>query len=142
MKNPLKSIFKTMFCKHQIKENQDQIPVFAEGNSYDYQKPFNSKETVTAHDYGVGFDKALVDGGQPTVEVKTKNKISKLEQVKSHLIKEGSIDSWTAITLYKATRLSGIIYVLRNIHGMDIESIISKDKSHFATYVYAKNESN
>ena len=33
-------------------------------------------------------------------------------RVKNHLIKNGTIDSWTAIELYGATRLSAIIFNL------------------------------
>jgi hypothetical protein len=43
-------------------------------------------------------------------------------QVKSHLMKIGTIDSWTAIELYGATRLSAIIFNLRK-EGLPIESI-------------------
>jgi hypothetical protein len=74
-----------------------------------------------------------------TKGVPTKN-LSKFEMVKQHLIEFGTIDSWTAITLYKATRLSGIIYVLKHNHGYEIESIISKDKTHHATYVLKQTD--
>jgi hypothetical protein len=43
-------------------------------------------------------------------------------QVKQHLMKYGAIDSWTAIELYGATRLSAIIFNLRK-EGMEIDSI-------------------
>jgi archaeosine-15-forming tRNA-guanine transglycosylase len=138
MKNIFKSVFKTLFCKHQIKELQNHPPVFCDENSTMQKQILDQPESTTAHNYGVEFDNVLISS-KSYVEVKTKKKISKLEQVKQHLIDKGSIDSWTAITLYKATRLSSIIHTLRNIHGLDIESIISKDKSHFATYVYTKH---
>lgn len=48
-------------------------------------------------------------------------------QVKNHLLKEGHIDSWTAISLYGATRLSAIIYNLRR-RGYDIASEPKKTK--------------
>ena len=51
-------------------------------------------------------------------------KNTKHNQVKKHLIEKGTIDSWTAIELYGATRLSAIIFNLRK-EGMDIESIPS-----------------
>lgn len=49
-------------------------------------------------------------------------KTTKRQQVLSHLRKHGSIDSWTAIELYGATRLSAIIFTFRQ-KGLNIESI-------------------
>lgn len=49
-------------------------------------------------------------------------KTSKRQQVLNHLRKHGSIDSWTAIELYGATRLSAIIFNLRE-KGFKIDSI-------------------
>ena len=49
-------------------------------------------------------------------------KTTKHKQVLKHLIKYGSIDSWTAIELYGATRLSAIIFNLRK-KGYEIDSI-------------------
>jgi hypothetical protein len=46
---------------------------------------------------------------------------TKYDQVKKHLIEKGLIDSWTAINLYGATRLSAIIFKLRR-RGMNIIS--------------------
>jgi hypothetical protein len=65
-----------------------------------------------------------------TFETKTGN-------VKKHLQKKGSITSWDAIIKYQATRLSAIIFNLKNKHGMIIESVRQeKDGVHFAKYVY------
>ena len=47
---------------------------------------------------------------------------TKIFKVKKHLIENGTIDSWTAISLYGATRLSSIIFKLRE-RGYEIESI-------------------
>jgi hypothetical protein len=47
---------------------------------------------------------------------------TKLHQVRLHLLNKGSIDSWTAIEKYGATRLSAIIFKLRS-RGMDIISV-------------------
>jgi len=47
---------------------------------------------------------------------------TKHQQVKRHLIEKGTIDSWTAINLYGATRLSAIIFNLRK-EGYTISSI-------------------
>ena len=51
-----------------------------------------------------------------------KGRTTKTAQVLKHLKEKGSIDSWTAIQLYGATRLSAIIFVLRR-RGFDIVSI-------------------
>lgn len=45
--------------------------------------------------------------------------MTKTEKVRLHLIEKGSITSWEAIMEYGATRLSDIIYRLRN-EGMNI----------------------
>jgi hypothetical protein len=66
---------------------------------------------------------------------------TKFAQVKKHLIEKGTIDSWTAINLYGATRLSAIIFKLRE-RGYDIKSIpnTSFDRNNqlcnFTTYKY------
>jgi hypothetical protein len=54
--------------------------------------------------------------------------MTKFEQVKKHILKKKSITSWEAIMLYKATRLSPMIFNLRKL-GWDIStnSITSKD---------------
>ena len=65
-----------------------------------------------------------------TFETKTGN-------VKKHLQKKGSITSWDAIIKYQATRLSAIIFILKNRDGMIIESVRQeKDGVHFVKYVY------
>jgi len=66
---------------------------------------------------------------------------TKFAQVKKHLIEKGTIDSWTAINLYGATRLSAIIFKLRE-RGYEIKSIpnTSFDRNNqvcnFTTYKY------
>jgi len=73
-----------------------------------------------------------------TVTTPTK-KTTKRQQVLSHLRKHGSIDSWTAIELYGATRLSAIIFTFRQ-KGFNIESIDcsaldrNSDVSNYTTY--------
>ncbi len=47
---------------------------------------------------------------------------TKIEMVKKHLKKKKSITSWQAIELYKATRLSSIIFNLRHTYDWNIES--------------------
>ena len=51
-----------------------------------------------------------------------KGRTTKTAQVLKHLREKGSIDSWTAIQLYGATRLADIIYKLRR-RGFEIVSI-------------------
>lgn len=48
-------------------------------------------------------------------------RITKVGLVQEHLENEGSITSLEAIKLYGATRLSAIIYILRN-RGFEIEN--------------------
>lgn len=50
-----------------------------------------------------------------------KKRITKHLLVKNHLVEKEFIDSWTAINLYGATRLSAIIFNLRK-QGFDIKS--------------------
>ncbi len=64
-------------------------------------------------------------------------KPTKTQKVKNHLKTKGVISSWEAIKLYKATRLSAIIFNLRK-DGMDIVSVpkSSKDENgHICNYV-------
>ena len=72
---------------------------------------------------------------------------TKFFQVKEHLIKVGTINSWTAIELYGATRLSAIIFQLRK-EGMNIESIpcTSYDRNteicNYTTYKLVQSDEN
>lgn len=63
------------------------------------------------------------------------SKISKIEQVKKHLLKHKSITSWEAIKAYAITRLAPIIFILKN-RGWRIKStkMTGKD-SNFVRYV-------
>ena len=84
---------------------------------------------------------------QPQVKPVTKKREvaekenTKFAQVKKHLIEKGTIDSWTAINLYGATRLSAIIFNLRQ-RGYYIESISNtaydrnNEVCNFTTYKY------
>ena len=66
---------------------------------------------------------------------------TKALQIKKHLIEKGTIDSWTAIELYGATRLSAIIFNLR-MNGHNIDSIPrtaydrNQELCNFTTYKY------
>ena len=65
-------------------------------------------------------------------------KKSKASLVKSHLLKKKHITSWEAITLYKATRLSAIIFNLRS-SGYNIATQPLKSKGNGGnTVTYAK----
>lgn len=48
-------------------------------------------------------------------------RVTKTEQVKQHLLDKKSITSWEAINFYGATRLSAIIFNLRDA-GFNIET--------------------
>ncbi len=51
-------------------------------------------------------------------------KLSQLQIIMVHLIRNGSITSWQAITEYNITRLSAIIYRLKNEQGLEIDSTL------------------
>lgn len=60
--------------------------------------------------------------------------VTQRQQVLDHLRTQGSITSWEAITLFRATRLSGIIYDLRK-DGYPITSTIETNGDrHYARY--------
>ena len=54
--------------------------------------------------------------------------MNKTERVMLHLKEKGSITSWEAIQLFRATRLSDIIFRLRS-NGMNIETQMMRDKT-------------
>ena len=64
---------------------------------------------------------------------------TKYSIIKKHLIENETIDSWTAINLYGVTRLSAIIFKLKD-RGYNIESINNSsfdrnnDICNFTTY--------
>ena len=61
---------------------------------------------------------------------------TKTGKVLSHLQRYGSITSWDAIRLFRATRLSAIIFNLRD-EGYKIDSENrSGDGSHWTEYIY------
>jgi alanine-alpha-ketoisovalerate/valine-pyruvate aminotransferase len=72
--------------------------------------------------------------------------MTKTEKVKIHLENVGHITSLEAIELYGATRLSAIIYNLRNKYGMNIitETIEFTDRfgnaAHYAKYIFKGEE--
>jgi len=59
---------------------------------------------------------------------------TKTKKVANHLISKKNITSWDAINLYKATRLSAIIFNLKE-KGFIIETVMElNDKSYFGRY--------
>jgi hypothetical protein len=68
------------------------------------------------------------------------SKITKTRLVQSHLLKKKSITSWEAIELYGATRLSAIIFSLRDKYDIITKMVDGKDRFgnqiRFAKYVY------
>lgn len=133
MKQLFMSIINLCFLKHG-QEGKSNFPEI--DNQSVNQVLQNSTSAIEA---GNKIDELLIC--KKTKVNNPKKKISKTDRVKKHLKDNGSIDSWTAITLYKATRLSSIIFNLRNYHGMDIDSISSKDESNFVTYVLIPKDS-
>lgn len=73
-------------------------------------------------------------------------KANKTQKVKWHLELYKHINTWEAIKLYGATRLSSIIYNLRYKYDMNIKSVRKEftdrygDKSCFVDYVLEENE--
>ena len=65
-----------------------------------------------------------------------KKKLNKTEKVLQHLMKYGSITTWVAFTKYRATRLSAILFTVRNRDGFKIESVEKKGKDgRFVEYI-------
>lgn len=62
--------------------------------------------------------------------------MNKTLAVKEHLETVGNITSLEAITLFGATRLSSIIYNLRNNYGMNIINKTNKTKDRFGHNCY------
>lgn len=58
------------------------------------------------------------------------NKKSQITDIIAHLRKYKSITSYEAIRKYGATRLSGIIYILRE-KGFDIETEMTQGKNRY-----------
>jgi len=62
-------------------------------------------------------------------------KVNKYEEIKKYLLKKGKITSWEAITKFRATRLSDIIWKMRN-RGYSIVSqwVTKKDGTRYTVY--------
>lgn len=72
--------------------------------------------------------------------------MNKTKAILRHLEEEGSITSWEAIQNYGATRLSAIIYRLRNKYGLNIitENVRFTDrygnKADYGKYILVKEK--
>ena len=81
------------------------------------------------------FHKKPIHKDKPLKRLLTQESI-----VKMHLAVNGSITSWEAINLYKITRLSSLIFILRK-KGLDITPIREynlDNTKHFARYYFKK----
>jgi hypothetical protein len=128
---PFKKIFGALILKNTSSKPKE---VDALANAQNWQ---TSKQVQNPFDHSI--DSSLVRESYKG-EICAPKKPTKIKLVRTHLENNGSIDSWTAITQYRATRLSAIIYTLKNTYEMDIETIINPDKSHFATYIFHSKE--
>jgi hypothetical protein len=85
-------------------------------------------------------EKQEVAIAKPKKQISHRKK-TKINQIKTHLLENGSIDSWTAIQLYGVTRLSAIVFKLR-MSGYNIDSIPNtaydrnQELCNFTTYKY------
>lgn len=71
--------------------------------------------------------------------------MNKTKKVMLYLQEKGHINSWEAIQEFGATRLSAIIFNLRNRYGMNIRSQKRQftdrygDKAYFVDYILEEN---
>lgn len=65
---------------------------------------------------------------------------TKTKKVMEHLLNIGNITSWEAIELYRATRLSGIIFNLRHHYNMNIISEVIDKSSNAVKYILVDKE--
>ena len=61
--------------------------------------------------------------------------MSQKELIRIHLLRYGSITSWEAIRKYGVTRISAVIFNLKN-DGMNIQSVQVKDKNRYGNIVH------
>jgi hypothetical protein len=70
--------------------------------------------------------------------MKTENVFhSKVKMVLNHLSKNRTITSWEAINLYRATRLSAIIFILKERGHSITTEMKYEDNSRYAIYHYS-----
>lgn len=66
-------------------------------------------------------------------------RVTLYDRVENYLKENGSITSWQAIKEFGATRLSAIIYVLRNERELNIDTIYETSKNRYGDKItYAK----
>jgi hypothetical protein len=65
---------------------------------------------------------------------KTKSFESKTKQVLNHLQTHGTITSWEAINLYRATRLSAIIFLIKEQGWSITTQMVFEDKIRYGVY--------
>jgi hypothetical protein len=105
----LKNLINTFFGRNQKQEIKTQTPASTTSIEPEY---FENKEEIDPFQFPTKKKRKKTEFKKPT----------KIHKVRLHLLNKGTIDSWTAIEVYGATRLSDIIFRLRG-RGMNIESI-------------------
>ena len=105
----LKNLINTFFGRNQKQEIKTQTPALTTSIELEY---FENKEEIDPFQFPTKKKRKKTEFKKPT----------KIHKVRLHLLNKGTIDSWTAIEVYGATRLSDIIFRLRG-RGMNIESI-------------------
>jgi hypothetical protein len=66
---------------------------------------------------------------------------TKTAKIKAYLLAGNTITSWDAITKFNCTRLSAVIFNLKNIHGMNIDSVrFYEDKTNYTMYWLHKDD--
>lgn len=107
-----------------------------------YQREWRRKYYREHRDHVLQIDK--ISRIKRELKREKEKTMNKTQQVLTHLKDKGSITSWEAITLYRATRLSDIIYRLRS-QGHNIISVEAEhtnkegDSTHFARYILRKD---
>lgn len=66
------------------------------------------------------------------------NTVAQRQQVLTHLQERGSITSWEAITLFHATRLSGIIFSLKKSGYPIVSTMETNGDKRYARYTLAR----
>lgn len=65
---------------------------------------------------------------------------TKTKKVMEHLLNIGNITSWEAIELYRATRLSAIIFNLKHHYNMNIITEVADKSSNAVRYILIDKE--
>lgn len=62
---------------------------------------------------------------------------TKIKSVLNHLQYHKTITSWEAITLYRATRLAAVIFILKERGHLIETQMVYEDNTRYAVYHYA-----